>query len=177
MSDNPYAAPQSIDVPVELLSDVEAVRKEHLGTEASIKSIGLLYWLAAFFLAIATFGISMDRPSVNGPAYTAFLIGLAALYGITGFAIRRLKPWARWVAVVLSIPGLIGFPIGTIISIYFLYLLLCRKSAMVFSAPYQDVIAATPHIKYRTSKWVWIVLGLLLAVFGLIIVMSLMSAA
>ena len=41
---------------------------------------------------------------------------------------------------------------------------------MVFSDEYRAVIEQTPHIKYRTSIIVWIVLGLLLLliVFGII---------
>ena len=41
---------------------------------------------------------------------------------------------------------------------------------MVFSPEYQAVIAQTPHIRYRTSKVVWILLGLvlLIIVFGLV---------
>jgi hypothetical protein len=175
MSDNPYATPQVVDVPVQPLSDVEAVRKEHLGTEASIKSIGLLYGLGAFFLVVVAF-TPFDEKTEFEQLYSALFGGLAVLYAFMGFAIRRFKAWARWIAVVLSVPGLIGFPIGTVISIYFLYLLLGRKGAMVFSAPYQEVIAATPHIKYKTSKWVWIALGLLLLVFGFIMVMAFVSA-
>ncbi|PAW69614.1 MAG: hypothetical protein B9S38_09450 [Verrucomicrobiia bacterium Tous-C4TDCM] len=66
--------------------------------------------------------------------------------------------------------SLIGFPIGTLIGAYILYLLLGAKGKMVFSPEYQAVIAQTPHIRYRTSKVVWILLGLvlLIIVFGLV---------
>lgn len=33
---------------------------------------------------------------------------------------------------------------------------------MVFSADYKRIIEQTPHIRYRTSMILWIVLGLLL---------------
>jgi hypothetical protein len=41
---------------------------------------------------------------------------------------------------------------------------------VVFSPEYQAVIAQTPQIRYRTSKVVWILLGLvlLIIVFGLV---------
>jgi hypothetical protein len=68
--------------------------------------------------------------------------------------------------------GLIGFPIGTLISVYFLYLLLSQKGAYVFSPEYAQVIAATPHIQYKTSIVVWIFLGLLLVVIFLAIVFT-----
>ena len=37
---------------------------------------------------------------------------------------------------------------------------------MVFSDEYKDIIAATPHIKYRTLIIVWI--GLILAIVALV---------
>lgn len=175
MSENPYSPPQVVDIPVPLLSDAEVIRKEHLGTEASIKSIGLLYWLGAAFLAVAGFGLSAEKETAYGPALVAVFAALAILYGFMGFAIRRFKPWSRWVAVILTVPGLFKFPVGTLISGYIIYLLLGRKGTMVFSASYQEIIAATPHIKYKTSKWVWIALGALLMIFGLIAVLAAMS--
>ena len=38
---------------------------------------------------------------------------------------------------------------------------------MVFSDEYRAVIEQTPHIKYRTSIIVWIVLGLLLLLIAI----------
>ena len=60
----------------------------------------------------------------------------------------------------MSVVGLIGFPIGTLISGYILYLLWGKKGRVIFSPEYQAVIAATPHVKYKTSIVVWILLGL-----------------
>ena len=65
-----------------------------------------------------------------------------------------------------------------IIPAYILYLLLSSKGAMVFSTEYKEIIARTPHVKYRTSCIVWgalIVLGvviLLAVVAGLVSMMS-----
>ena len=80
-----------------------------------------------------------------------------------GFGLRKLKRKVRYAAVGLAALGLIGFPVGTVISVYILYLLLSRKGEMVFSAQYADVVKATPHIKYRTSVIVWIVIVSFLA--------------
>jgi len=38
---------------------------------------------------------------------------------------------------------------------------------MVFSEEYREVIAQTPHIKYKTSTIVWILLFILLAFIAL----------
>ena len=76
---------------------------------------------------------------------------------------RALRPWGRIVGCVLSGLGLLGFPIGTAINAYILYLFLSKKGRTVFAPEYQAVIAATPDVKYRTSILVWIFLALLVA--------------
>ena len=44
---------------------------------------------------------------------------------------------------------------------YILYLMLSEKGSVVFSPAYKEIIARTPHIKYRTS----LILKIALAVF------------
>lgn len=63
--------------------------------------------------------------------------------------------------------GLSSIPVGTLINGYILFLIFGKKGKLVFSERYQEIIAATPHIKHRTSKAVWIVLGIVLAVIVL----------
>ena len=63
-----------------------------------------------------------------------------------------------------AVPGLLGFPIGTIISGYILYLMLSKKGRRVYSAEYQGVIAATPQIRYRSTILIWFFLILILLV-------------
>jgi hypothetical protein len=86
-----------------------------------------------------------------------------------GWGLRKLTPWGRVVGIVIGVIGLAAIPIGTILSIYILYLLLSKKSKMVFSPAYKEVMAATPKVKYKTSIWVWMVLGfvILLLLFAM----------
>jgi len=163
MSENPYQAPLTFDIPESQLSDAETIRQAHIKTEASIKSVGILYWLAALAVVIASIPIITAAIGHNDmtPLHLATGIGLLSLgilQLILGFEIRRLKGWARIAVGILSGIGLLGFPVGTIINAYILFLLFGKKGRMVFSAPYKEIIAATPHIKYKTSKWVWIIL-------------------
>ena len=157
---------------------VEDIRKEHIKHEASVTSIGILYYLGgvAFTLVgIITF-FSTGTPSSGGEAIILFfiflLLGTCQLW--VGYGLRRLRKWARIPTGILSGLGLLAFPIGTLINAYVLYLIFCQKGKMVFSDEYRAVIEQTPHIKYRTSIIVWIVLGLLLlliafAIFGAIV--------
>ena len=88
--------------------------------------------------------------------------GLGILQLFAGLAIRRLENWARLTIGILSIFGLLGIPIGTLISGYFLYLCFSQKGTYVCSPEYHRIVANTPHIQYKTSIVVWILLGLFL---------------
>lgn len=100
---------------------------------------------------------------------------ISVLYVFIARGLWQLRPWARIVATVLSAIGLIGFPLGTIISAYFLYLLQSKKAAMVFSEDYKRVIAATPHVKYKTSLIAWVLLGLLVALVIVVVIAAIGS--
>lgn len=152
--------------------DADAVRNEHLKHEASIQSIGSLYYVggaAVVFASLALFvaGLGADR---NGPESSVgmllgggFLGFLGAIQLWTAHGLRRLKPTARVPATLLSCLGLLGFPVGTLINGYILYLLHSKKGRTVMTVEYAQVIAQTPHIKYKTSIIVWIFLGLVVA--------------
>ena len=146
-------------------NDSERIRQEHIKHEASIKSVGFLYFLGAAFLILG--GVL----SLAGGAATSLVVGLLFLCigGVqfwVGLGLRKLRSWARIPTAILSGIGLLGFPLGTLINGYILYLVLSAKGRMIFSPEYQAVIAATPHIKYRTSIVVWILLILLLVLIG-----------
>lgn len=122
-------------------------------------------------------------------------LGVAALQGAWGWGLRRLHTWARWLTVVLTaltlaFCGLVvlvvlamsffGGSVPMAIAIAAIYaapmtiagailgLMIGPKGSMVFSPEYQDVIRQTPHIKYKTSRFVkvlmWIVLIIVVGV-------------
>jgi len=144
----------------------EQIRKDHIKHEASVKSVGTLYFLAATFLLIA----GVAGVITNDGVEMVLGLVLACLGGLqiwVGVGLRRLKPWARIATAIVSGFGLLGFPLGTLINGYILYLVLSQKGRTVFSEDYQRVIEQTPHIKYKTSIIVWIFLGLLCLLIGL----------
>jgi hypothetical protein len=161
---NPYAAPAAPVDDVPANPQAEAVRRAHINHEASIKAVGFLYYLGGVLLTLGGVVSLVGASSEPSGAVVALLLvalGVGQLFA--GWGVRALRPWGRIVGCVLSAIGLIGFPIGTLINAYILYLLLSKKGRMVFSPEYQDIIAATPHIKYRISIIVWIFLALLVA--------------
>ncbi len=142
----------------------EQMRKEHLKHEASIKSVGLLYYLGGAGLLLvglmSFLSITRDGPRL-AILVGVFLLLLGAGQLWVGTGLRRLQKWARVPTGILSGLGLLGFPLGTLINGYILYLVFSQKGQTVFSDEYQAVIQQTPHIKYRTSIVVWILFGLL----------------
>jgi hypothetical protein len=178
MTENPYEAPQTYNDPLAPPRDAETVRRELISTETSLKTIGILYYLGGGALLIGGIG-ALEKPEamegVTGLAERAaggLFIALGIAQFIVGTAVRKLKPWSRIGVGVLSGVGLVvGFPIGTLINAYILFLVFGKKGQMVFSEPYKDVIAATPLVKYKTSKVVvWIILGSILALVIAIII-------
>jgi len=163
---NPYAAPAAPVEDVSANAEAEAIRKAHISHEASIKAVGLLYYLGGIGVTLAALaGLAGAKDA--SVAVTLLLIGLGVGQFFAGWGVRALRPWGRIVGCILSAIGLIGFPIGTLINGYILYLFLSKKGRTIYSPEYQDVIAATPHVKYKTSILVWIFLALII---GLIVV-------
>lgn len=180
-SQNPYAPTEfTTNLPMGSASDVET-RNKYLSHEASVQGIGALYLLGAVFLVLIGAGVIVAGiigiTTGKADAAIGLILGLVYLpLGILQFwvgkGLRTLNPKVRTAAIVLSAIGLLGFPIGTIISAYFLYLLASQKGVFVFSEEYARVRAATPEIKYRTS---WIVWGFLIALI-LLIVLGILAA-
>jgi hypothetical protein len=164
---NPYAAPAARVDDVPANAEAEAIRQAHISHEASVKAVGILYYLAAIGVTIgASASLIGARAEGLGMVPLLLLLVLGVGYAFTGWAVRALRPWGRIVGCVLAGFGLLGFPVGTLINAYILYLFLSKKGRTIFAPEYQDVIAATPHVKYRTSILVWIFLGLLIALFA-----------
>jgi hypothetical protein len=151
------------------ISDPAALRRKYLNHEASLRSLGSLYYLGAALGALggimALFGRTQSLPLgyLLGPLM--ILIGLA--YWKLGSWLRALDVRGRIPANILACIGLLAFPFGTAINAYILYLLNSKKAAVVFSEDYRRVIEATPEIKYRTSKIV-VVFAVLLGLFLLL---------
>jgi len=160
-----------------VISDPAPLRRQYLNHEASIRSIGSLYYLGAVFSLIAG-ALTFLGPYRAVPM--RYLLGpLMILLGVAYWKLaawlRNLDSRGRVPATILACIGLLAFPIGTLINAYILYLLNSKKAAVVFSDDYHRVIEATPEIKYRTSILV-IVFAVLLAIFLLVAVSALILA-
>ncbi|HHF55613.1 MAG TPA: hypothetical protein ENL42_01685 [Thermoplasmatales archaeon] len=93
-----------------------------------ITILAVLYVIEGLF-TLGMGGLTMAGGSLI-PVFGGLVAAIGAIYVIVGlidFAIAyglwNLKPWARTVAIIFAIIGLLGFPIGTIISIIILWYL------------------------------------------------------
>jgi hypothetical protein len=178
MNENPYAAPSEYSLPGTQPSEDERIRRNHLNAELNIKGIGLLYFLGGILTIVSLLATNRNASQLppGSAEATGYLIGTALVpltFLILGYGLRKLNTFARIIAGILSTFGLLGFPIGTVISIFFLYCLFSKKGRFVTTAGYKEVIARTPHIKRKTSVVVWIFLALLIIffVFGFVFVL------
>jgi hypothetical protein len=160
-------------------------------------ALGVMGLAVMIFTGLSrTVGEGMNSvPFVGAVVYLLVVVSVNLVMGI---GLTGLKPWARWTEVVLASILLLIYLLGTlaaavgnspfdgsvitgavVISLilsYILYLLLSKKSSMVFSPEYRLIIERTPHIKYRTS---WIVKGcliVLVVVIGFGIVAAVLSS-
>ena len=199
MSDNPYApsgssySDASLDANFDL-SQAELIRKSHLNHEANIQSFGCLYTLggilgilgAIFYIGLGIFimaggenpqaGVNPMAAGIMTTLIGVVFLAIAVAQLFAGRSMQTLNPSGKILAIIISAIGLLGFPCGTLISGYLLYLLVSAKGEMVFSSAYKDVMQATPHIRYRTSIIVWIFLFLLIGVILLGIIAAIFGA-
>ena len=175
---NPYAAPKA-----EVLTHVsaeEAERRAHISTESSIKTLGCLYLVGAVLClgSLGMFAITMStsRGSVP-PADELLKIAAAmALLGAVGYGLRRLQFWAAVLAtlvsgffIILAVPMMPQSVVGLVIHVAIIATVLGQKGRRVMRPDYQQIIASTPDVRQRTSKWVWVLLVILLIVLAAVL--------
>ncbi len=63
----------------------------------------------------------------------AIVTGAFAVFGlIAGFGLLNHQQWARYVAIVVAIFGLLNFPIGTLFAVYTLWVLFHDETKRLF---------------------------------------------
>jgi len=89
-------------------------------------------------LLLAGIGVLSGDQTANNVMLTIAVIvgGLSAMVSVpgvlTGFGLLRLRPWARVLAIILGILNLPGFPIGTFLGVYSLYVMLDDETSTLF---------------------------------------------
>ena len=117
--------------------------------ELHISIVGWLYILGNILylvvgglglIFLASIGIAVQDVqafrvlSVVGGIGALFFTILAIPGLLAGYGLLKRKSWARILAIVLAVFGLVNFPIGTIISVYALWVLLPTEACDCFPA-------------------------------------------
>ena len=117
----------------------------HIGFGVILAGFSLLLLLS---FALRSFGIAgttaqedsgalIDIPVVGGPeALILAVIGVLALPEIAaGYGLLNYRLWARTLGIVVSALNLLSLPIGTVISVYGLWVLLNKETKLMFLHP------------------------------------------
>lgn len=154
-------------------SEIERIREEHLTHETNLKGIGALMILGSVLMGIGVLGTAASRTLTGVEIIIPGLLLLVVFW--LGIQYRRLSPSVRIPGTLFACIGLLGFPVGTLLNGFVLYLIHSEKGKMVLSKDYQAIVAATPHIKYKTSKVAWAVLIIIVVVIVVGIVLAALS--
>ena len=187
---NPFASPSVSEAPppppeVGEMADAERIRREYLSREASVRSEGSLFMLGAALFGLAavgwaiplvTRGVVPDLPSGHLVyiAVLAFMVVLVVAHGWIGYGLRRLNPAARPWAIIFSVLWLLYFPVGTVFSPYVIFLLTGRKARYIMTPEYRAIRAATPHIRYKTPVWLWVLVACIVLFVATLIAVALL---
>ena len=93
------------------------------------------------FILLTGVGLAVPDPvarsilTVVGPAVGLLLAALALPGLAAGYGLVTRKPWARVLAIVVGILGVLNFPIGTAIGLYSLWVLFPSRAADYFDTP------------------------------------------
>lgn len=105
--------------------------------------IGYGAWelLWAFIIFVAMLGVGLITGDdtalaiLAGIGCTVPLVLLAvSVPGIVGgIGVLRLKPWARYLVLVVAVLDLLSFPIGTAVGVYTLWVMVQEETAELFA--------------------------------------------
>ena len=99
--------------------------------------LGGLFAMLAFFglgLFVGASGALEGIPFIGGlGAFVFFIVLVFCIPGlIAGIGLLSYAPWARILTIILAILGLAGWPVGTLIGIYALYVLFNPETTRLF---------------------------------------------
>jgi len=189
---SPTATSYSVPSAIGVSSDPVSVRNYHLSHESAIKGFGLLYAIGAgFYLLLACVAVVIAivffaMGNSNGVSFGVATLVYAAVYFTVGGLVAlvssgfyKLSDVGKIGGSILSVLGMCGFPIGTAIGAYALYLIFSEKGNVVFSPRYREIVRQTPHIRSYIPIFVWVTFGLgalMVLIVGLVLISAFIRA-
>jgi hypothetical protein len=110
--------------------------------------VAVMFVVGAFFLPLmmgvlaSLVGSSGEEGAAVGAAFLGFtgavlsvMFGMFALpFGICGWGLLKLRPWARIFGIILAAVSLTQIPFGTLLGIYALIVLFQKDTEKLFAA-------------------------------------------
>lgn len=185
MSDNPFQPPEP-GAPLEPepeLTQAWAQRELLLAKEVVAKAAAIpLFVFAAGAMLVGSFKVWVSASPDLSIGFG--LMAVALLHVFVGFSVRRLQAWARVAAIVLSVGGLLGagglalldrrsaFGYGFLAVVFAVPALILAPPSVgpLFTRRYARIVAATPGLRYRAPRHVWVSFALLVLGLALLII-------
>ena len=100
--------------------------------------LGILIGLLAGGIVAGGGWISGDQTAIRITSLVAiFVVGMIVIFSIPGIiagaGLLRYQSWARILAIILALLNLPGFPIGTLLGIYAIWVLFDNESVGLFN--------------------------------------------
>ncbi|TKJ30758.1 MAG: hypothetical protein CEE40_03610 [Chloroflexi bacterium B3_Chlor] len=98
-----------------------------------------ILWAVIIFMVMAGIGAATDDETAQTiltgvGCIVPGLLGTFAVPGIVGgIGVLRLRSWARYLVLVLSVLALLSIPIGTAIGVYSIWVLLQDETVQLFA--------------------------------------------
>ncbi len=149
----------------------EALRRRFRGREAAIRHLGLFaitVGLSASAYA-AQLALEYGDPARRFGVLYLVLVGYGAALLPIGLAGLTLRPWSRLPLKLFSGVLCLGFPIGSAIGVYFLYLLGSPEGRYMFSPGYAAVRRDAPHVSLGFSPVLVLIALYVLGVAGFVL--------
>jgi hypothetical protein len=100
--------------------------------------LGLLFGTASGLVGLRAdandAAIALPIIGLAGTMLVVFLIALSVPGLVAGLGLLKFRPWARILAIVMSVINLIHIPLGTIVGIYGLWVLFNKDTETLFSS-------------------------------------------
>lgn len=122
MSENPYIAPTDTGILIperQNFKDMATIDLKKLRNDShSIRAVAVLMLLGVGIISLAITGMMMTGQM--GVLEMGLIFGLLSIQGVVCYAMLKRPNWGRVVGFISAVFMLLGFPVGTLIGIFFL---------------------------------------------------------
>lgn len=158
---------------------VVVTRPATISLLAVLQFIAATFWFLFGLLLLAAALFSPDADSTSVLVAGLLIWGLAALQLACGLGLWRLQSYGRTIQLILGWIGLLGFPVGTVISILILLYLFKPGIKLLFSGRPQT--ALTPDERSQVAalaheSHVMIIITVLVVLVGGVVIVGMVAA-